>query len=157
MPDALLRPGTGMGNRPRAELTFAQPIAALASWGQALVDFIGAEHARPILGRRACEAAKAREPNNHRNYVPRHGGPAPRRSSRPSRTAFHRLERDRRLARPEVNRFQRISPLIDSPFDDKAPSIPVGFTSNKWGSLASSLRTEAGNEVRARTNELRWW
>ena len=37
----------------------------------------------------------------------------------------------------EVNRFQRISPLIDSPFDDKAPSIPVGFTSNRWGSLAS--------------------
>ena len=37
----------------------------------------------------------------------------------------------------EVNRFQRISPTIDSPFDDNAPSIPVGFTSNRWGSLAS--------------------
>jgi acyl-homoserine-lactone acylase len=37
----------------------------------------------------------------------------------------------------EVNRFQRIDPAIDARFDDKAPSIPVGFTSNKWGSLAS--------------------
>jgi acyl-homoserine-lactone acylase len=37
----------------------------------------------------------------------------------------------------QVNRFQRISPAIDPPFSDDAPSIPVGFTSNKWGSLAS--------------------
>jgi acyl-homoserine-lactone acylase len=37
----------------------------------------------------------------------------------------------------EVNRFQRSSPAIDPPFSDKAASIPVGFTSNKWGSLAS--------------------
>ena len=53
---------------------------------------------------------------------------------------FHRLQRDFggwRVPWGEVNRFQRISPVINSPFDDKAPSIPVGFTSNKWGSLAS--------------------
>jgi acyl-homoserine-lactone acylase len=37
----------------------------------------------------------------------------------------------------EVNRFQRISPLIVHPFDDSRPSIPVGFTSGRWGSLAS--------------------
>jgi len=37
----------------------------------------------------------------------------------------------------EVNRFQRIDPAIDSRFDDNAPSIAIGFTSNKWGSLAS--------------------
>jgi acyl-homoserine-lactone acylase len=42
----------------------------------------------------------------------------------------------------EVNRFQRISPAIDSPFDDKVPSIPVGFTSNRWGSLASFGATQ---------------
>ena len=54
--------------------------------------------------------------------------------------AVDRLQRDFggwRVPWGEVNRFQRISPLIDSPFDDKAPSIPVGFTSNRWGSLAS--------------------
>jgi acyl-homoserine-lactone acylase len=51
-----------------------------------------------------------------------------------------RLERDFggwRVPWGEVNRFQRIDPAIDARFDDKAPSIPVGFTSNKWGSLAS--------------------
>ena len=37
----------------------------------------------------------------------------------------------------DVNRFQRISPEIVHPFDDSAPSIPVGFTSARWGSLAS--------------------
>jgi acyl-homoserine-lactone acylase len=37
----------------------------------------------------------------------------------------------------EINRFQRISPAIDHPFSDAAPSIPVGFTSGRWGSLAS--------------------
>ena len=37
----------------------------------------------------------------------------------------------------EVNRFQRISPAIDHPFSDTAPSIPVPFSSARWGSLAS--------------------
>jgi acyl-homoserine-lactone acylase len=37
----------------------------------------------------------------------------------------------------EINRFQRISPAIDHPFSDAAPSIPVAFPSARWGSLAS--------------------
>src|SRR5688500_6663168 len=37
----------------------------------------------------------------------------------------------------DVNRFQRISPLIVHPFDDAKPSIPVMFTSATYGSLAS--------------------
>ena len=37
----------------------------------------------------------------------------------------------------EINRFQRISPEIVHPFDDSKPSIPVGFTSATYGSLAS--------------------
>jgi acyl-homoserine-lactone acylase len=37
----------------------------------------------------------------------------------------------------EINRFQRISPAIGPNFDDAKPSIPVGFTSARWGSLAS--------------------
>jgi acyl-homoserine-lactone acylase len=37
----------------------------------------------------------------------------------------------------EINRFQRISPEIVHPHSDAAPSIPVGFTSGNWGSLAS--------------------
>jgi acyl-homoserine lactone acylase PvdQ len=37
----------------------------------------------------------------------------------------------------EVNRFQRLSDNIVHPFTDAGPSIPVGFTSAIWGSLAS--------------------
>ncbi len=37
----------------------------------------------------------------------------------------------------DINRFQRIDDSIEPHFDDDAPSIPVGFTSSRWGSLAS--------------------
>lgn len=37
----------------------------------------------------------------------------------------------------EINRFQRISSDIDSKFDDKQPSIPVGYVSSTWGMLPS--------------------
>jgi acyl-homoserine-lactone acylase len=37
----------------------------------------------------------------------------------------------------EINRFQRLTGDIVQPFNDAGPSIPVGFTSSVWGSLAS--------------------
>jgi len=37
----------------------------------------------------------------------------------------------------EINRFQRLTGDIVQPFDDAGPSIPVGFTSSRWGSLAA--------------------
>jgi acyl-homoserine-lactone acylase len=37
----------------------------------------------------------------------------------------------------DVNRFQRLTGDIVHPFNDAGPSIPVGFTSSRWGSLAS--------------------
>ena len=37
----------------------------------------------------------------------------------------------------EINRFQRLTGDIVHPFSDAAPSLPVGFTSGNWGSLAS--------------------
>jgi acyl-homoserine-lactone acylase len=37
----------------------------------------------------------------------------------------------------DVNRFQRLTGDIVHPFDDAGPSIPVPFTSARWGSLAS--------------------
>lgn len=37
----------------------------------------------------------------------------------------------------EVNRFQRLTGDIAHPFSDAGPSIPVAFTSGRWGSLAS--------------------
>jgi acyl-homoserine lactone acylase PvdQ len=37
----------------------------------------------------------------------------------------------------DINRFQRLTGDIVQPFNDSGPSIPVGFTSSQWGSLAS--------------------
>ncbi len=55
-------------------------------------------------------------------------------------SATARLERDFgswRTPWGEINRFQRLTGDIVHPFSDAAPSIPVGFTSSQWGSLAS--------------------
>jgi len=37
----------------------------------------------------------------------------------------------------DINRFQRLTGDIVQPFNDSGLSIPVGFTSSMWGSLAS--------------------
>ncbi len=55
-------------------------------------------------------------------------------------TVLTRLESDFggwAVAWGDVNRFQRLTGDLVQPFDDAAPSIPVGFTSAQWGSLAS--------------------
>jgi acyl-homoserine-lactone acylase len=48
----------------------------------------------------------------------------------------------------EINRFQRLTDDIVHPFSDALPSIPVGFTTATWGSLASfaTSRPVAGNK-----------
>jgi acyl-homoserine-lactone acylase len=47
----------------------------------------------------------------------------------------------------EINRFQRLTGDIVQPFTDTGPSIPVGFTSSQWGSLASfGARTYPGTK-----------
>ena len=47
----------------------------------------------------------------------------------------------------DVNRFQRLTGDIVQPFTDKGPSIPVGFPSARWGSLASfGARTYTGTK-----------
>ena len=50
----------------------------------------------------------------------------------------------------DINRFQRITGDIVHPFDDNAPSIPVGFASGRWGSLASY-------GARARPGTKKWY
>jgi acyl-homoserine-lactone acylase len=37
----------------------------------------------------------------------------------------------------DINRFQRLTDDLEHPFSDAGPSIPVPFTSARWGSLAS--------------------
>jgi acyl-homoserine lactone acylase PvdQ len=47
----------------------------------------------------------------------------------------------------EINRFQRITDDLQQPFNDAAPSTPVGFTAATWGSLASfAARTYPGTK-----------
>jgi acyl-homoserine-lactone acylase len=46
-----------------------------------------------------------------------------------------------------INRYQRINGDIVQKFDDAKPSIPVAFTSARWGSLASfGARTYPGTK-----------
>jgi acyl-homoserine lactone acylase PvdQ len=47
----------------------------------------------------------------------------------------------------DINRYQRLTGDIVQPFDDAGPSIPVGFSSARWGSLASfGARTYKGTK-----------
>ncbi len=47
----------------------------------------------------------------------------------------------------EINRYQRINSDIRQPFNDDLPSLPVGFASGRWGSLASfGARTYPGTK-----------
>ena len=47
----------------------------------------------------------------------------------------------------DINRFQRLTGDIVQPFSDAGPSIPVGFTSSRFGSLASfGARTYRGTK-----------
>jgi acyl-homoserine-lactone acylase len=64
--------------------------------------------------------------------------------------AVGRLERDFgtwRTPWEEINRFQRLNGDIVQRFNDSGPSIPVPFTSSRWGSLASfGARTYPGTK-----------
>jgi acyl-homoserine-lactone acylase len=48
----------------------------------------------------------------------------------------------------EINRYQRISPAIDHPFSDDAPSVAVPFAYGTYGSLASSDAAPRGGSKR---------
>ena len=53
----------------------------------------------------------------------------------------------------EINRFQRLTSDIRQPFNDSRESIPVGFTSARWGSLASfGARAYPGTKKRYGTS-----
>ncbi|KAB7733163.1 acylase [Rudanella paleaurantiibacter] len=49
----------------------------------------------------------------------------------------------------EVNRYQRLTGKINETYDDQKPSLPVGFTSSAWGSLAAyGARSYPGTQKR---------
>ena len=48
----------------------------------------------------------------------------------------------------EINRFQRLSGNVKGEFDDSKPSLPIGFASGTWGSLAAFGATQQGTTKR---------
>jgi acyl-homoserine-lactone acylase len=94
------------------------------SWGETLWSEVG--------------SAAQREGLSPYEYIRSRAGSEAR--LRAVETAVDRLEKDFgswRTPWGEINRFQRLTGDIVQPFSDSAPSIPVPFTSGRWGSLAS--------------------
>ncbi|HEX9955757.1 MAG TPA: penicillin acylase family protein, partial [Fibrella sp.] len=49
----------------------------------------------------------------------------------------------------EINRYQRLTGKTQETYDDAKPSLPVGYTSSAWGSLAAfAARTYPGTKKR---------
>ncbi|SOD89577.1 penicillin acylase family protein [Spirosoma fluviale] len=49
----------------------------------------------------------------------------------------------------DINRYQRLTGKVQETYDDLKPSIPVGFTSSAWGSLAAfAAKTYPGTKKR---------
>ena len=121
------RPGRGVRRPPGrrcAEGRARRADRARAWVGLPLVGGIRSHHAGDHVGGTAEPAARQRV-----------GRTAARGSRRP-RASWRRITgRGRR--RGSVNRFQRLDGAIAPSFDDAAPSLPVGFPSARWGSLAS--------------------
>jgi len=129
----------------------AGPIAALRGWDlrwavdsvpTTLAVYWGEEVARRMPGGRRRAAAPAAEPAA--------GPPANEPMVEALAAVCDRLTADFGTWKTpwgEVNRYQRLNGDIVQPFNDAAPSIPVGFTSSRWGSLASfGARTYRGTK-----------
>jgi acyl-homoserine-lactone acylase len=118
----------------------AEPIATLANWDKRWSVASVPNTLAQFWGEQLAKAASAKAWDDHDNFFRHMERLTPAEKLDAFVRGLDRLEQDFggwRVPWGEVNRFQRISPLIDPPFDDNAPSIPVGFTSNRWGSLAS--------------------
>ena len=126
-------------NDPR-RTRLAGPIGALNSWDKRWSVSSIPNTLAQFWGDELAKLATSKDWNDHQNIFRHMERLTPAEKIDTFERGLSRLERDFgswRVPWGEVNRFQRISPAIDSPFDDSKPSIPVGFTSNKWGSLAS--------------------
>jgi acyl-homoserine-lactone acylase len=119
----------------------AEPIAALRGW-----DYRWDEESVPtslaVFWADHLFETLPREVRSRGNQVPAYmvSEVGPEQKLRAFAAAVDRLEKDFgswRTPWGNINRFQRLTGDIDHPFNDAAPSIPVGFTSGAWGSLAS--------------------
>ena len=146
---ALVRAWDGLPAGDALKVKTADAVAVLRAW-----DFRWAESSVPTAvavywgedaGRRL--SAEIRKSGlSADDYVARAAAPRPLVESLAE--ACDRLTRDFGTWRTpwgDINRYQRINGDIVQHFDDAKPSIPVGFTSSRWGSLASfGARTYPG-------------
>ncbi len=102
----------------------SEPTSLAVFWGEELWGRVAAEARRAGVSVYDYMAARA----------------TPEQKLQALAAASDRLEKDFgswRTPWGEINRFQRLTGALVQPFADAAPSIPVGFTSAQWGSLAS--------------------
>ena len=121
-------------------LSLAAPIAALRAWDlRASVSSVPTSLAilwAQDLFESVAESARARRTSL---YDVAAALPAHAQLQALARATF-RLERDFgtwQTSWGDLNRFQRLSGAVEATFDDARPSIPIGFASGTWGSLAS--------------------
>ncbi len=137
------------GNPPKMKLS--EQIALLKSWDRrwsaasvptSLAVYWGDEINRRV----ADEARKAGVPTD--TYIVTKA--APEQLLQALATASDKLASDFGTWKTpwgEINRFQRLTGDIVQPFNDAGASIPVPFTSSRWGSLASfGARTYKGTK-----------
>ena len=98
-------------------------------------------------GRRVADEAR-KAGTSADNYLARHG--KPEQMLQALAVASDKLASDFGTWKTpwgDINRYQRVTGDIVQPFNDAGPSIPVGFTSARWGSLASfGARTYKGTK-----------
>jgi acyl-homoserine-lactone acylase len=120
----------------------AEPISVLRSWnlrwsGESIAQSVAMHWGNEL---RKALRAPADEPNNKtmmrlaRDTTPSQKLQALEDALGKMRSDFGRWQ----VPWGEINRFQRISPAIDHPFSDAAPSVPIPFAWGIYGSLASS-------------------
>jgi acyl-homoserine-lactone acylase len=100
------------------------PTSVAVFWGEDLFNRVGAEARRATMSAETYAIERATDAERLQSLA----------------AATTKLQNDfGSWQKPwgEINRFQRITDDIFPKFDDSAPSIPVPFTSSRWGSLAS--------------------
>jgi acyl-homoserine-lactone acylase len=129
----------------------AEPIAALRDWNyrwsaDSVPMTLAAFWAQPLW-----DQARGEGRLSHLETVAEINQLSPENKLAALASAVDRLNREFGTWRTrwgEINRFQRISPAIDHPFSDDAPSIAVPFASGNFGSLASFGAAPRGGSKR---------
>jgi acyl-homoserine lactone acylase PvdQ len=148
---ALLKAWDGLADANPLKAKLAEPVALLRGWdfrwsakstATALAVYWGEEIGRQV----AADARNAGVPAE--DYIVNKA--APERLLQALSTAADTLTSDFgswKTPWGDINRFQRLTGDIVQPFNDAGPSIPVPFTSSRWGSLASfGARTYDGTK-----------